>query len=110
MTVNSRTAAPTVGALILFAVSVLLVVAGTGYDLWLGQRQAQAISGELRALCAEQRDVGLAPTPPKASELGVKLIVDFRAAYAGLGCTPDLPPPPPSLIRMAAGYGIPVKD
>ena len=100
---------PTLGALVLFTVAVLLVIAGTGYDFWQGQRQAQAISAELRALCAEERDVGTVPVPPKASELGVKLIVDFRDAYAGLGCAPALPPPPAGLVRMAAGYGIRVR-
>jgi hypothetical protein len=102
-------AGPTLGALILFAVSVLLVVAGTGYDFWQGQRQGQAISAELRALCAEERDVGLAPVPPNASELGVKLVVDFRAAYAGLGCSPALPPPSALLVRLAGKYGITVR-
>jgi hypothetical protein len=100
---------PTFGALILFIVAVLLVVAGTGYDFWQGQRQAQDISAELRALCAEQGDVGQAPLSPKSSELGVKLITDFRNAYAGLGCTPPLPPPPALLLRLAAGYGIKVR-
>jgi len=113
---ESRAVGPTFGALILFIVAVLLVVAGTGYDFWQGQRQAQTLNAELRALaaeqralCAEQSDVGQAPLPPKPSELGVKLIVDFRNAYAGLGCTPELPPPPPLLLRLAAGYGIAVR-
>ena len=43
------------------------------------------------------------------SELGVKLVVDFRAAYAGLGCAPALPPPPPLLLRLAAQYRVPVR-
>jgi hypothetical protein len=100
---------PTFGALVLFVLSVILVVAGTGYDFWQGQRQALAISSELRALCAEQRDVGTVPPPPKPSELGIKFIVDFRDAYAGLGCTPALPPPAPGLLRLAAQYGIRVR-
>ena len=100
---------PTLGALILFVIAVLLVVAGTGYDFWQGQRQAQAISAELGALCAEQVDIGLAPLPPKASEFGVKLVTDFRNAYAGLGCVPALPPPSPELLRLAAKYGIRVR-
>jgi hypothetical protein len=97
------------GAVALIAVSVLLVVCGTGYAVWQGQRQAQALDSEIRTLCAEQGDVGKVPLTPKSSELGVKLIVDFRNAYAGLGCTPELPSPPPLLLRLAAGYGIAVK-
>lgn len=96
------------GALSLFAASVLLVVAGTGYAVWQGSRQAQALASEVRTLCAEQGDIGQAPVSPKSSELGVKLLVDFRSAYAGLGCGP-LPPPPPLLVRLAAQYGIPVR-
>jgi hypothetical protein len=103
-----RIAGPTPGALALFVVSVLLVVAGTGYAVWQGTRQAQALASELRALCAEQADVGQAPLPAKPSELGVKLIADFRNAYAGLGCSPALPPPSPLLRRLAARYGVPV--
>lgn len=105
---GDRKGGPTLGALVLFVISVLLVVAGTGYAVWQGNQQAQALASELRALCAEQGDVGQAPLPPKPSELGVKLIVDFRNAYAGLGCAPALPPPSARLLHMAAGYGIPV--
>ena len=97
------------GAVILFAASVLLVVAGTAYAVWQGSRQAAALAAEIRTLCAEQGDVGQVPLTAKSSELGVKLIVDFRDAYAGLGCTPPLPPPPPLLRRLAAGYGIQVR-
>lgn len=99
------------GALALFIVSVLLVVAGTGYAVFNGQRQAQTIADEVRTLCAEQGDIGTAPLPskPQPSELGVKLVVDFRAAYAGLGCSPALPPPSPRLLRLAKSYGIPVR-
>ena len=93
----------------LFATSVLLVVAGTAYAVWQGSRQAQALASEIRALCAEQGDVGQAPVSPKSSELGVKLVVDFRTAYAGLGCAPALPPPPPLLLRLAAQYRVPVR-
>jgi hypothetical protein len=100
---------PTLGAMVLFTISVLLVVAGTGYAVWQGSRQAQAISTDVRALCAEQSDVGTAPLTPGSAELGVKLILDFRDAYAGLGCAPALPPPPPLLLRLAAKYGIPVR-
>lgn len=107
MTVN-RTA-PTLGALALFAVSVLLVVAGTGYAVWQGSQQAQALKSEIRTLCAEQGDVGQAPLQAKSSELGVKIIVDFRNAYAGLGCPRPLSPPPVLLLRMAAQYGIQVR-
>lgn len=97
------------GALALFALSVLLVVAGTGYAVWQGTRQAQAITSDVRTLCAEQGDIGAVPLTPKSSELGVKLVVDFRNAFAGLGCTPALPPPPPLLRRLAGQYGIPVR-
>lgn len=96
------------GAVALFAASVLLVVAGTAYAVWQGSRQAQALSSEVRTLCAEQGDVGKVPVTPKSSELGVKLVVDFRDAYAGLGCAPALPPPPPLLLRLAAQYGVKV--
>lgn len=99
----------TPGALALFAASVLLIVCGTAYAVWQGSRQAQVLAAEIRTLCAEQGDVGRAPVPPKASELGVKLIVDFRDAYAGLGCAPALPPPSAGLVRLAAGYGITVR-
>jgi hypothetical protein len=91
------------------AVSVVLVAAGTGYAVWQGQRQAQATSREVRTLCAEQGDIGAVPLTAKSSELGIKLIVDFRSAYAGLGCSPALPPPPPLLLKLAAQYGIPVR-
>lgn len=104
----SRTG-PTLGALALFAVSVLLVVAGTGYAVLQGSQQAQALASEIRTLCSEQGDVGQAPLQAKSSELGVKIIVDFRNAYAGLGCSPALEPPPPLLLRMAARYGIQVR-
>lgn len=92
-----------------FVVSVLLVVAGTGYAVFQAQRQAQAIAGEVRALCAEQGDIGGAPLTAKTAELGVKLVTDFRDAYAGLGCTPALPPPSPLLRELARQYGIPVR-
>ena len=97
------------GALALFAASVLLVVCGTAYAVWQGSRQAQALASEIRTLCAEQGDVGKVPVAAKSSELGVKLIVDFRDAYAGLGCHPALKPAPPLLLRLAAGYGIEVR-
>lgn len=92
-----------------FVVSVLLVVAGTGYAVFQAQRQAAAITSDVRALCAEQGDIGAAPLTAKSSELGVKLIVDFRNAYAGLGCSPALPPAPPLLRKLAREYGIPVR-
>ena len=99
-------------ALALFIASVLLVVAGTGYAVFNGQRQAQAVADEVRTLCAEQGDIGAVPlaSKPQPSELGVKLVVDFRNAYAGLGCSPALPPPPALLRKLAAKYGIPVRN
>jgi hypothetical protein len=96
------------GAVALFAAAVLLVVCGTAYAVWQGSRQAQALASEIRTLCAEQGDVGKVPVTAKSSELGVKLVVDFRAAYAGLGCSPALPPPSPLLLRLAAQYGVKV--
>jgi hypothetical protein len=106
---NGQRTGPTLGALILFTLSVLLVVAGTAYAVWQGSRQAQAIASDVRALCAEQRDVGTVQPAAPSSALGVKLIADFRDAYAGLGCSPALPPPSPSLLKLAAKYGVPVR-
>lgn len=109
MTTESHHAGPTLGALILFIIAVLLVVAGTGYAVLQGSRQAGALTSEIRTLCSEQGDIGAVPVTPKSSELGIKLVVDFRTAYAGLGCGPALPPPSPLLLRLAARYRIPVK-
>ena len=97
------------GALALFALSVLLVVAGTGYAVWQSSRQAQAAAARTDALCAEHAVIGTIPLVPSTGKLGVQLITDFRDAYAGLGCTPALPPPSPELRRLAAKYGVPVQ-
>jgi hypothetical protein len=97
------------GPLVLFAVSVLLVVSGTAYAVWQGSRQAQAITSDVRALCAEQGDIGAVPLTAKSSELGIKLVVDFRDAYTGLGCSPPLPAPSALLRKLARQYGIPVR-
>ena len=106
---GTRITGPTAGALVLFVGAVLLVVCGTGYAVYEGSRQVQAATAEFRALCAEQAVIGTAPLTPSAGKLGVQLITDFRDAYAGLGCTPALPPPSPELRRLAAKYGVPVQ-
>jgi hypothetical protein len=107
---GTRITGPTVGALILFIVAVLLVVAGTGYAVLEGQRQAQAVAAGARALCAEQAVIGTVAVPASAGKVSVQLVIDFRAAYAGLGCTPALPPPSAELRRLAAKFGVPVRN
>ena len=101
---------PILGALILFAISVLLVVAGTAYAVYQASQQAQSLAARAEALCAEQAVIATVPLAPSTGKLGVQLITDFRDAYAGLGCTPALPPPSPELRRLAAKYGVPVQQ
>lgn len=107
---GTRITGPTVGALVLFVVAVLLVVAGTGYAVYDGRVQAQGAEQEARALCAEQAVIGTVPVAPSTGRLGVQLVTDFRDAYAGLGCTPALPTPSAELRRLAAKYGVPVRN
>ena len=111
------------GALGLFVASVLLVVAGTGYAVFQAQRQAAdlasqqatlrvqaaALAAEIVTLCAEHGDIATAPLTPKSAELGIKIVADFRDAYAGLHCDPPLPAPSPLLRKLARQYGIPVR-
>ncbi len=93
-------------AIILFIVAVLLVAAGTGYAVLQARQQSQAKETELRALCAEQLDVANAAPQPNSSKLGVRIIVDFRTAYVGLGCPGKLPPPSAELLKLAAKYHV----
>jgi hypothetical protein len=108
--VSGRITGPTAGALILFVVAVLLVVAGTAYAVLEGQRRAQGVAQEARALCAEQAVIGTVPVAASTGKVSVQLVIDFRDAYAGLGCTPALPPPSAELRRLAAKYGIPLRS
>lgn len=108
MTGTPRTI-PVLGALVLFVIAVLLVVIGTGYAVYQASQQAQSLAARASALCAEQGAIATLPLAPSTGKLGVQLITDFRDAYAGLDCTPPLPPPSPELLRLAARYGVPVR-
>ena len=105
---GTRTVSQTVWALVLFVIAVLLIVAGTAYAVYDAARQAQGAEAQARALCAEQAVIGTVPVAASTGKLGVELVTDFRDGYAGLGCTPTLPPPSAELRRLAAKFGIPV--
>lgn len=86
-----------------------------GYLLYQ-TKQAQT-RDEIRiiASCAVAKDIGEAPisTPPGAkrpSELGVKIVVDFRNAYVNQGCPGTLAPPSAGLKRWAAYYSLSILD
>jgi hypothetical protein len=50
------------------------------------------------------------PPPPKpASKLAIQLVEGSRQALYGLGCTSDLVPPSPALLKLGRKYGVPIK-
>jgi hypothetical protein len=65
----------------------------------------------LRASCEFWRTLGALPVAvtkqaPQPSKLGVSIIAESRAAYAGQGCG-RLPPADPSFARWARAYHLP---
>lgn len=61
---------------------------------------------DLRASCAIYSDVGTSPVSDQSSELGIKLVIDFRNAFRGTGCPGVMPPPSAELVREAGKYGL----
>jgi len=81
----------------------------------LAQNQARIIARQqqqIRADCGVDKDLAglpLANLPNgHPSELGVKIVSDFRVAWNRKGCPGVLPPPDPSFIAGAKFYHLPV--
>lgn len=94
----------------------LLFTSSQVHDLRATQAQSDQNSAALRkqilADCASDRDLAglpLANAPNgHPSELGVKIISDFRGAFTGHNCPGTLPPPDPTFVAGAKYYRIPV--
>ncbi len=117
-------------AVILFTCTILatiaVVLAGTWYAVYAGNRNAARITAsdavlaqQVRALqravtssCKFNADLAglpitVSPATGKATLLGVQIVSDARATWRGLGCPGMLPPPSPSFAKWARYYRLP---
>ena len=85
---------------LLVSLTVFLTQSGT---------EQRTVTNVVSAECGFYRDIGEVPPPVKTTEFGIKILVDSRNAYIGLGCTQKLSPPTPGLISEAAKYNLELK-
>lgn len=101
---------------------LILGVAVNTAAFWLSARsvsdvrhQQARLHAAVLKLCQFNADLGdaaadpvtLNPATHKASELGIQILADSRAAWRGLGCPGHLRHPSPSFIRWARAYDLP---
>lgn len=89
------------------AVGVLAVVllVAIGVFAWVAVQQQE----RLNATCGFFKELGTisvtpAPGAPPTSKLGIQLVLNSRASYIGLGCSPALAPASPELRMYAKRY------
>lgn len=91
----------------------LIAVASLVVSLTTSSNQAsttqRTVANVVSAQCAFYYDIGTVPPPAKVTEFGVKILVDTRNAYVGLGCAGKLPIPSAALVQDAAHYGLQLK-
>lgn len=102
-------------------VALLIVVLGlgsaTGYLIYRGNGEQARINKAVtvaaidsqkkrEALCSFFSVVSELTIPSISTKTAVEIVLDSRAAYSGLGCSPTLPPIPDSLKALAVKYNI----
>jgi hypothetical protein len=93
------------------ALALLSILVAAGF--FIVGKQLVAQNRELTAACSFYQDItgiSVKPIPPlkRPSRLTVLLVTHARSAYIGLGCSPDISSPDPSLVFWARYYRIPV--
>jgi len=93
-------------AFVVAVISLIVSLASFSTEAHTAQR---AVTNVVSAQCSFYADLATLPPPPKTTALGVKILVDSRNAYVGLGCRPKLAPPSKALVQDAAQFGLQLK-
>lgn len=96
-------------------VTIVIALSGSvvyliGHNYGETARINNAVISKTDQLCSFFGIIASIPPDPRSSKVGIEFLVNSRAAYAGLGCSPVLPGPSDALKIAANKYHIQIKE